>query len=253
MSRRVVVLFAGLLVARGLDAQIARPLPDEKSFFAATQENLTRSQREQFRFAYKERRTELHMNPFGRIGSGATRAYEVTPMNDGAVTLRRLIESDGKPVSNSPVERLERRDWGGRPRKSAVDDTAAVLRFAIDRRETVQGRDAIVVRFWPRENAKPETREGRLASLFEGSIWVDEAAREVMRVEATAKDDISYGLGMIARLGEGATVTLTREHIEGHIWLPTSIHFVGQGRAMVFRKLNIDHAIQWFDYRRVTS
>jgi hypothetical protein len=234
--------------------QSPRPFPDAQMFFAAAQENLSRSQREQFRFAYKERRTELHMNPFGRLGTGETRAYEVTPMTDGTVILRRLIERDGKPVADAPVERQELRERRPRPaRRSSIDDTVAVLSFVMDRRERFQGRDAIVVRFEPRPNAHAETREGRLAKVFKGSIWVDEAAREVIRVDATAVEDISYGLGLVARLNKGTSVTLKREQIDATTWLPTSIRLMGEGRAIIFRRLNVDHVIEWFDYKRIVS
>ena len=37
---------------------------------APTRDNLIRSQRAQFNYAYKERRTEFHINPFGRVGTG---------------------------------------------------------------------------------------------------------------------------------------------------------------------------------------
>ena len=50
---------------------------------------------------------------------------------------------------------------------------------------------------------------------FSGCVWVDEAAREVIRVDATAVDTISFGFGLIARLNEGTTVTLHREPIDG--------------------------------------
>ena len=43
----------------------------------------------------------------------------------------------------------------------------------------------------PKRGAEAETREGWMAKAFKGCIWVDEAAREVMRVEATAVDDLS--------------------------------------------------------------
>ena len=79
---------------------------------------------------------------------------------------------------------------------------------------------------------------------------MDEAAAEVVRVEATAIDDITYGLGVVARLNKGAVVTLVRERVESDTWLPTSIRFSGEGRAMLIRKLRVDHLIEWFDYRR---
>ena len=71
-----------------------------------------------------------------------------------------------------------------------------------------------------------------------------------MKVEATAVDDLSYGLGFVARLNKGSVVTLIRERIDDHIWLPTSIKFKANGRALLVRKLNIDFAVEWFDYRR---
>jgi hypothetical protein len=109
-----------------------------------------------------------------------------------------------------------------------------------------------VVTFAPKAGApEPETREGRLARLFKGRIYIDEAEAEVVRVEATAIDDITYGLGFVARLNEGTTVTLVQERVDSDLWLPTSIRFVGEGRAMLVRKLRVDHLIEWFAYRRV--
>jgi hypothetical protein len=126
-----------------------------------------------------------------------------------------------------------------------------MLDFTLARRETVRGRAMIVVTFKPKANARPETSQGRIARVFQGSIWVDEAMREVVRVEATAIDDMTVGMGLVARLNEGTKATLTREPIDGDVWLPTSVRLAGQGRALLFRRLNIDQRIEWFDYRRV--
>jgi hypothetical protein len=119
----------------------------------------------------------------------------------------------------------------------------------MQRRETLEGRDTIVVTFAPKPGARPESREGKMAKQFTGVIWVDEAAQEVVRVEGTATDTISYGLGVIARLNKGSQVVLRRESVEGGIWLPTSMRFVGAGRAILFRKLDVDFAVDWFDYK----
>ena len=225
------------------------PLPDEEPFFNAVRENMSRSNREQHRYAYKERRTELHTNPFGRLGTGDVLVYDVTPGPEPTVTFRKLLEKNGTPVPNSKPERLERRVRSQGP--STTDDTVGALNFAIDRREFVDGRRTIVVRFEPRTDAKPQTREGKLASAFKGFIWVDEEAREVSKVEATAVDDMSYGFGLLARLNKGGVVTLTRRRIDERIWLPTSIRFKGNGRALLaIRKLTIDFAVDWFDYRK---
>ena len=72
-----------------------------------------------------------------------------------------------------------------------------------------------------------------------------------MKVDAVAIDDLSFGYGVLARLNKGATVTVRREPIERGLWLPVSIRFEGEGRALLFRKLRINFAVDWFDYRRV--
>jgi hypothetical protein len=235
-------------------SQALRPLPDHDPFVKATRDNLIRSQREQFNYAYKERRTELHVNPFGRVGTGEVEGWEVTPIENGTVILRKLIERDGKPVTDGEVDRVKVREERRREgRRTAMDDVVAMLTFKMARRETVKGRDAIVITFTPKPDGEPQTREGRIAKAFTGSAWVDEAAREVIKVEATAVETISFGWGVIARLNKGTTVTLTREPIDGGLWLPTSIRFAGEGRALLFRKLDVDQRIEWSDYKKVLN
>ena len=161
---------------------------------------------------------------------------------------RRVLERDGKPVVNSvPVRRELRMPDQGR---SVVDDVAAMLDVTMDHRDTLDGRDAIVVTFKPRKDANPHTREGRLARDFKGEIWIDEEAREVAKIDATAIDDLSFGYGMLGRLDEGATVTVRRQPIDDGLWLPVSIRFDGEGRALLVRKLTIKFAVDWFDYRK---
>ena len=254
VCRSLLLLLLPLFASALLAAQSSRPLPEHNAFVRATRDNLIRSQRDQFNYAYKERRTEFHVNPFGRVGTGGVEGFQVTPIENGTVILRRLIERDGKPVQDGDVDRIkvkeERRREG---RRTSMDDVVAMLTFTMDRRETVNGRDAIVIKFAPRADADPETREGRIAKAFSGSAWVDEAAREVIRVEATAVDAISFGFGLIARLNEGTTVTLTREPISGGIWLPTSIRFAGEGRALLVRRMNVDQRIEWSEYKKVLN
>lgn len=243
-ARMIVVSLAAWTVHVSA-AQSARPLPDEASFFAATQKNLARATQIQYRYAYKERRTELHMNPFGRMGTGEVRLYQITPGSSDRVYFRQLLARAGTPVTDSEPERQERRPTTGR----SLADVVATLRFTLARREVVNGRDTILVQFERRPDADPQTRQGRIAKVLKGTIWVDEAAREVVRAEAVAIDNVSFGGGFIARLNEGAAVSMTREQVDDDVWLPTSIRMKGNGRALLLRSLNIDYAIEWFDYR----
>ena len=106
------------------------------------------------------RRTELDFNPFGHLGTGETRVIGVTPIEGGAAIMRQLLERDGKPVTNSPATRREvRRSERG---NSVVDDVAAILDVAIDHRDMLDGREAIVLTFKPRRDARDAS--GRTAT-----------------------------------------------------------------------------------------
>src|SRR5262249_33207838 len=138
-----------------------RPFPEPHMFFDAVRTNLARSQDDQKLFAYKERRTELNLNPFGRLGTGEVRVREVTPVEGGSAVTIRVIERDGTPVTNSEAVRRPLR-MSGRGRR-VVDDVAATLDVSMNRRERLDGRDAIVAVFKARRDANPQTREGRIA------------------------------------------------------------------------------------------
>ena len=243
-------LFAAVLLLQTTGARDSRPLPDPQPFFEAVRANLARSQDEQNRFAYKERRTDLNLNPFGRMGTGETRVIAVMPVEGGKAVVRRLIERDGQPVTDAPPLRRElRMTERGR---SIVDDVVATLDVKIDHRDVLNGRDAIVLTFKAKRDAQPRTREGRLVRGFAGEIWIDELAKEVMRVDAKAIDDLTFGFGMLGRLNKGATVSVRRQRIDGDLWLPVSIRFDGEGRALLFRKLTVNFALDWFDYQRTS-
>jgi hypothetical protein len=272
----VVLLVAALLLL--LHAQDARPLPDPDTFYAAVRENLARAQQATHLYAYKERRTDLHTNPFGRIGTGGTRVFEVHPAANSELTYRRLVERNDVPVGAeelaeqdrayrrrvAEVERQSDRSTADERRRRAEEDAAAreraramiddvvdTLRFTLEGRVMHNGEEAIAIAFAPKPDARPRTRQGRLVQKFTGTIWVREADAEVMHVEARAVDNISFGLGIVARLNEGTTATLTRRPVPGGMWMPTGLTLSGRGRAALFRRLVVDHSIEWFDYARM--
>ena len=275
--RAAAGLVATLAASGVLAAQGARPLPDADEFFERVRQNLSRAEREDFRYAFTEQRTDIHRNPFGRLGTGGTRLFEVYPSATRRLTYRRLVARDGVPVPASELAEQDREyreraadvrrelatrsederrrleaDAEERRRRAQerVEDVIGTLAFTLKGRTTYRGTEAIVIAFTPKPDADPRTREGRIAGKFAGTIWVDEAAAEVMRVEAEAIDSISFGFGIIARLGEGATVTLTRRPVEDGLWLPTELTLSGRGRAVLFRRLDLDFRVEWSDYRR---
>jgi hypothetical protein len=263
-------------ITAGLTAQTSPPLPDQEAFFAETRKRLASNDLIQSRYSFRERTTELRLNPFGRnMGTGPVNVYEVYPHPVEELTYRRLIERDGRPLSEAELDEQDRdyreklRDWQERLAHEGKSDRIQRLQraaearkkdeamareaiemfeFQIAGRETWQNEPAIVVTFKPRPDASPRTREGRVARAFTGRAWVHEFEYEVMNVEATAMDDVSFGWGMIAKLHRGYKARFTRRRIDG-VWLPVESRFSGTGRALLFRRVVINFARDYYDYK----
>jgi hypothetical protein len=267
MVNRLAVL---LLAGSALGAGQAPALPPRDTFLREVREAMARSQEAWHRYTYKERRTDLHLNPFGRMGTGDTRVMEVRPSPNPRLTYRRLIELNGvtmsKPgldrqdaeyaervrrIANDGADSSERRrndDLLARKRaQMIVEDVVAALQFDITRREFRDGKPVIVVSFRARPDARPVTREGQLCKAFRGDIWVDEASREITEVRGVAMDDVTFG-GFVAKIYEGMESAVERREVQPGVWMPTRLTLRGEVRA-IFRKARIDHAVEWFDYR----
>ena len=201
--RMLFILVGVSMLVPVLQSQDGLDLPEQDVFFAAVLENLADSTRVQNEYAYKERRTELHTNPFGRLGTGGNLLYEVIPLADGNGYTRRLLQRGGEVVEDAEVEREKRRPRQEPRRRSSTEDVWSVLDFKLDRRDTFDDRPAVVVTFAPRPGAMATTRQGRLARAFSGEVWIDEEAREVRHVRSDFGRDDFVRLGCARAAGQG--------------------------------------------------
>jgi hypothetical protein len=268
-------LLALIALAGAAALPVAQPLPDRETFLAEARKRLASNDLLQSRYSYRERVTDVRTNPFGRIGTGPIEVYEVYPVVPGRLTYRRLMERDGVGVSPADLQQADRQflarytQWQrdvareGRDERAArlereaaerqkdrarANETMGLFDFTLERRDTLDGATVIVVRFAPKPDAQPRSREGRIASSFAGIAWVHEHEYEVMRVEAEAVSEAVFGYGIIARLHKGAKALFTRRKF-GRAWLPVESRVTGTGRAMVFRKIAFNYLRQYSDYR----
>ena len=160
------VAVLGPALSSDVSAQAA-DLPPRDAFLREVRDRLTRSQEAAHRYEYKERRTELRLNPFGSMGTGGTNVYHVTPSPNPKLTDRRLIERNGVPLSqleldrqdaeyaarakriasdndqDSPEARERRRNedlLASRRAQMIVEDVIGVLQFELTKREFRGGR-----------------------------------------------------------------------------------------------------------------
>lgn len=253
----------------------APPLPEPSAFLREVRRHVRFDAMGQY--AYVQRETEVKLDGDGKQTGTTTRVYEIFPGTSGLGAYKRLIERDGVPVSAEELQRSDQKrrddieqqlrrfrteDGTGREkrlqaaasergeREAQIDDVFRVCEFRLVGRDMAAGRPAILVAFSPRAGAAASTRIGAIAQKLAGQAWIDEADHEVVRVEAKAIEDVTYGFGIFARVYKGTTVSWAREKVNGEAWVPTRLDVRASARVFLFRRLGLHLITDYFNYRR---
>jgi hypothetical protein len=253
-----------------------RPLPDYDAFAAKVKEHLATDEERQSGYVFLERRTEQRLDGSGRVTSQTVKVFEVYPGLDGDERYRRLIEEDGSPVPASALEKQDRerkkavdeyaramaspasrqkheREMEKRRRRyaAAVDDLFRIYDIKMIRRERVGGHDTIFATLVP-NGVKPRTDDGKIMTHFNARAWISETDYELVRVEIEAVRDLSFGMGLLARVHKGTLATFERRKVNGEVWLPAKVTWTASARVLLLRRLRLRGVSEFSNYRKFT-
>ena len=83
-----------------------------------------------------------------------------------------------------------------------------------------------------------------------GTIWIDEADREVSRMSATLDENYHVGFGLLASVAKGSNVVFDQALIRNEAWLPTAIALHLQARAFLVAGFRADIDIRFDQYQK---
>ena len=265
------------LLAISLTAPAAqeRPLPDYESFAAQVRAHLATDEERQSGYMFMERRTEQKLDGSGRSKDESVKVFETYPGLPGESRYRRLIEEDGKPVPPGALARQDRerqktvesyarrvatgpqrerearqRDKERQQNKAAVDDLFRIYDIHMVRRESIEGHDTIFATLMPKDGVKPQTEDGKMMRHFKARAWISESDYELVRVEVEAIDDLSFGLGLLARVHKGTVATFQRRKVNNEIWLPEQVTWAASARVMLLKNLRLRGVEEFSGYRK---
>jgi hypothetical protein len=112
------------------------------------------------------------------------------------------------------------------------------------------GHRTIVATLTPRKDAQTKTDLGGYLKKFTAKVWVAEDDAQLVHVEATAKDDITIGWGLVGRVHDGSKFTFTRTKVNNEVWLPAEATFEASGRTLMFRSFQISTTTTYSDYKK---
>lgn len=268
---------------RALDAQAfrypqvegARPLPDIETLMKAIVANQEKIEELRERYTCRLTQVERKHDGDGRVKETETRVYEVTPVGDREV--ERLVNVNGKELSASEREKEDRRvqkeieeivkerekQQQKKERESARgekekedDDDITILDFlricevTSIRREIFRGHEVIAFDFEPRKTFKPKSRAESIVSKLAGTVWVDETARQVARLEARLTDSFKMGGGLLASISPSSAFVFEQDKVDDEVWLPSYGEANISARVMVFAKFNRSMTRSYSDYKK---
>ena len=104
--------------------------------------------------------------------------------------------------------------------------------------------------FAPKGGYKAVTKGGKFLQKVEGRAWVDEADRQLLRVELTLLDNLGVGPAGVVRLQKGATSYFHRRKVNDEIWLPAEARFTGAAKVLLFFGGRVDTLFEYSDYKK---
>jgi hypothetical protein len=259
--------------------QAARPLPDGALFLQEVRKRLHTDEMLLSQYTYTEKATVLELDRDGTVKKTHVNLYEVYPSPDEQYTYRKLIAKDGVPLKQMELEKqerehtkkveerrrkLEREGTDEKERRLAketeqrhkedeiIEDAFRAYDVSLIGRSVTDGQPTIEVLFEPRPGYKARTREASILGKLRGHAWFGENDYELISLDASLIDDISFGLGILAKLNRGAQISFRRHRVNDEIWLPAQAHFTGTGRLLLLKGLRVDVSQEFSDYKKFT-
>jgi hypothetical protein len=239
------------------------PLPDVSTLLRsveANQEALDRA-REEYTFRQQQRLT--FYDKHGKVQRTEERVSNVFFVHGQPI--ETLISKNGKPLNDSDLKREQDRatkeavkyaaqPYGQRDKDEvSVSRLLAITRFSNPRRVVQGGRSVIAVDFTGDPRAKTHGRNENAVKQTRGTVWIDELAREVVRLQATFDQPLRIGFGIFATVNSGSNFQFEQALIRNEVWLPTSLDARFDGKAALFVGFHVDLAIGFDEYKKFSA
>jgi hypothetical protein len=275
----VVALVAGLPGRAPVGAQSAEPLPDARVVAAEVRRRAMTDREMQSHYTFVERREEIEVSVFGKVKKGPVKTYEVYPSVEPGNNYKRLIAVNGRPLSSaelekqdrkhrddvmremqkreheSPAERAKRQAREARERadrEAMLDEVLQLFDIRVVGRDRIEGHPALIATMEPKPKYRPRTEAGEFMKKMRARVWVSETDYQIIRAEGEMIGDVTIGWGLAGRIYKGSRAVFERTRVNGEVWLPSRVTFIGSGRALVFRRFAVDTVTTFSDYRKFT-
>ncbi len=212
-------------------------------------------------YTYTSMQTTQDVDSNGQIKKTQTEEHEDFFVNGHVI--ERTVKRDGKELSDHDqqketervtklVEKAEKTP-PGQPLEGPTISVSRVLEIMDlrnERRVMFRGRPAIVFDFVGRKDAKTHGLAEDASKKLEGTVWIDEADREVAHLEVRFIDNVHVMGGLFANIQKGSNFHFDQEPVNSELWLPTGGEGTMQARVLLLKNYRQHFIERDYDYKR---
>ncbi|MBS1814304.1 MAG: hypothetical protein JSS87_05470 [Acidobacteria bacterium] len=250
----------------------AQAIPDIATLMHDVEHNQKASEDLRKHYFYRATTRTEETDNKGNIKKVETSVSEIFTRK--GVIVSRLIEKDGKPLSEKDarkeeeciekdvekaIKKREKLQAEGKHTNGNGEDVLTISRilelgtFTNPRRETFKGRPAIVVDYAGDRNAKTRNRFEDVFKLLAGTIWIDEQTRALVRGEGHVTDNFHVGGGLLVNVHEGFRFSFEQTYVNNEVWLPSVVEGEGSARIFLFFKIQGRQRTTFSKYRKFSA
>jgi len=249
-------------------------LPDLKKLFEEIDANQKQIDKIKENYAGTQVEEETEFDKTGKVSKKEAKEYTFFYLNGDEITT--LVKKDGKPLSeeekkkeNEKTQKRIQEEQKKEKKKEEKEEKAKeegkeskengdpgievflrVCQFVNPRRERFRGQDVLVFDFEPNPEYKPKNLEERVVKELAGVVWIDEKAKDVVRLEAYFVGDVHIGGGLLANLQRGTSFTFEQAYVNGEVWLPTYLEAHIGVRLLLVKGIKMNLTTRYSDYKR---
>ena len=168
----------------------------------------------------------------GKVEDRTEKLYRVQIIQ--GVPVSKLIKVEGRDLTPGELKKENQHDAAlqkqvsGRDPKKAVAGREALIttnlaerfQFTALRRETIQGRQTVVITFVAKPIKGKDSIPDQILNRMAGTLWVDETTAEVARLEVHLTQELSLGLFGVLGTLHGCQMALLSKPMPDGTWLP---------------------------------
>ena len=257
----IAILFMAGLRAAASQNPAQAPLPDIRDLMRQVQEHQRKLDQVRENYTYTSYQVVQDVDSNGQVKKTETSEYEDFFVNGHVI--ERKVKANDKPLDDNAqrkeTERVTKQVEKAQktPRDKPLEGPSISISRLLDimdvrneRRELYRGDPTIVFDFIGRKDAKTHGFAEDASKKLQGTIWINEADRQVAHLEVSFIDNFRMVGGILATVQKGSSFRFDQAKVNGEIWLPTGAEGTMQARVLLLKNLRQRFRERNYDYKR---